>query len=280
MELTRARAAELLTAGPADSRTVIGHACGLTGAPISIAEHLAVTLLGGDPTFTRDGDGRWMLAGPVSVSPSSRKLHEMSFAVVDVETTGGRAYAGHRITEFAAVVVRDGKIGDVYETLVNPERPIPPFITALTHITWDMVRDKPTFAQIRDNVVRVLDGHVFVAHNASFDWGFVSAELVRNGSAALGGRRLCTVRLARRLLPHLPSRSLDGVARHYGVSIGARHRAAGDAIATAECLLRMLGDAADRGCESWADLDVLLSTATTRRRRTAMPTQVIRESSA
>jgi DNA polymerase III subunit epsilon len=269
-----------MATGPVDAATIVARALGLTGAPVSIAEHLVAALLGGDPNFVRNPDGSWRRVTP-DTSKKTDLLSDMTFAVVDVETTGGRPHAGHRVTEFAAVVVRGGVVAEVYETLVNPERSIPPFISALTHITWDMVRDKPTFAEIRHDVARALEGHVFVAHNAAFDWKFVSAEMTRTGGAPLSGRRLCTVKLARRLLPHLPSRSLDGVAHHYGVSIGARHRAAGDAVATAECLVRMMGDAADRGCERWADLELLLNTKPpAKRRRTAMPTQVIRENTA
>src|SRR5690606_5526011 len=93
------------------------------------------------------------------------------------------------------------------------------------------------------------------------------AEVTRASGLKLEGRRLCTVRLARRLLPGLPRRSLDMVAHHYGVEITARHRAAGDAVATAHVLLRLLGDAADRGYETWAQLDTFLSTTITSRRR-------------
>jgi DNA polymerase III subunit epsilon len=107
---------------------------------------------------------------------------------------------------------------------------------------------------------------VFVAHNVSFDWRFVSAEVARSTGRELTGRRLCTVRLARRLLPQLRSRSLDWVANHYGVEIpdGMRHRAAGDALATAHCLLRLLDDARDHGCERWSELERLLEGSRTR----------------
>jgi DNA polymerase III subunit epsilon len=91
----------------------------------------------------------------------------------------------------------DGTVVDEYRSLVNPQRPIPSFITALTQITWEMVSDAPRFATSPRTWARVLGGAVFVAHNASFDWRFVSAELERAG-APLTGRSLCTVRLARK----------------------------------------------------------------------------------
>src|SRR5829696_3372555 len=94
-------------------------------------------------------------------------LTNLSYVVVDVETTGGRPFAGDRVTEIAAVAVRDGQIAQVYETLVNPQRSIPPMITAITNITWEMVRDQPTFREICPDVVAALRGNVFVAHNVT-----------------------------------------------------------------------------------------------------------------
>jgi DNA polymerase-3 subunit epsilon len=210
-------------------------------------------------------------------------LDALSYVVVDVETTGGRPFGGDRITEIAAVVVERGEITRVFETLVNPQRPIPPMITALTHISWEMVKDKPTFRDIVGDVAEVLRGNVFVAHNAMFDWRFVSSEIVRATGEQLAGRRLCTVRLARRLLPNLPRRSLDHLARYYGIEIAARHRAAGDAVATARCLIRLLAEAGGRGCATWAELDSLLSAPSAPRRRgrrSAMPRPIDRDTTA
>lgn len=207
-------------------------------------------------------------------------LASLSYVVVDVETTGARAWAGDRITEVAAVVVRDGEIREVYETLVNPQRPIPPMISALTNITWSMVKDAPLFRDVCDRLLYTMGGHIFVGHNAAFDWRFVTAEVSRASGQRLAGRQLCTVRLARRLLPHLRSRSLDHVAAYYGVDITARHRAAGDAIATAHVLLGLLRDARDRGCESWHALEALIAKRKAKKRRrrpSAMPRSVDRD---
>ncbi|HEY2067359.1 MAG TPA: 3'-5' exonuclease [Gemmatimonadaceae bacterium] len=270
------RAADYLKAGPATSQALISTICQLSALPSVVADHMAATLLGDHPRFARTADGAWRLSEPSApawrVGPSEEPLiSSLSFAVVDVETTGGRADHGDRITEIAVVTVRDGRVVDVFDTLVNPERSIPPFITRLTNISWDMVRDKAPFRDVCASVLRALDGNVFVAHNAGFDWRFVSTEVARSTGRELTGRRLCTVRLARRLLPQLRSRSLDWVARHYGVEIpaGMRHRAAGDALATAKCLLRLLDDARDHGCERWSELERFLAAgrAAARRRR-------------
>jgi DNA polymerase-3 subunit epsilon len=213
----------------------------------------------------------------------SESLSDLSYVVVDVETTGGRAYYGDRITEIAAVVVKNGEIVELFETLVNPERPIPYFITQLTNITWDMVRDAPTFDRVAPDVVRVLEGNVFVAHNAMFDWRFVSAEVSRCAGQTLRGRKLCTVKVARKILPQLSRRSLDYVARYYGVEITNRHRAGGDALATAKCFIRMIDDLTDRGYNTWDDLDGLLRRPASRRKKRrppGMPTPVTRDTTA
>jgi DNA polymerase III subunit epsilon len=294
--LLTTRALDYLTRGPADVVDLIGHICNLPGAPRIVAEHMAHAMFAGRPQFVRSADGRWTLAER-SVEPYAAKsrngrpatrvadepLHELSYVVVDTETTGGRSWLGDRITEIAAVVVRGGEIVEVYETLVNPQRSIPPFITALTNITWDMVKDAPTFERVAPDVMRVLEGNVFVAHNATFDWRFLTTEVTRATGRQLFGRRLCTVKMARKILPQLPRRSLDHVARYYGVTITNRHRAGGDAIATAKCLIRMVSDLADRGCGTWAELQTLLRTQPGRRkkrRHSGLPTPVTRDTTA
>lgn len=293
--LLAARAADFLRAGPADSASLIASVCQLSAVPAVVAEHMALTLLRDHPRFARTADGAWRLSEPAPpgwrMAPVDDEplLSSLTFAVVDVETTGGRPDTGDRITEIAVVTVKDGAVLDVFETLVNPERSIPPFITRLTNISWEMVRDKAPFREVCQDVLRALDGSVFVAHNANFDWRFVSAEVARSTGRELTGRRLCTVRLSRRLLPQLRSRSLDWVARHYGVEIppGMRHRAAGDALATAHCLLRLLDDARSHGCERWSELERFLARGTAApkkkrrgRRLSGMPKPVDKDTSA
>jgi DNA polymerase-3 subunit epsilon len=291
--LLTTRALDYLSRGPADVVDLIGHICALPGAPRIVAEHMAHAMFAGRPQFVRTDDGRWMLAdltrNPYSAAGRSRStvgdepLAELSYVVVDTETTGGRSWLNDRITEIAAVVVRGGEIVEVYETLVNPQRSIPPFITALTNITWDMVKDAPVFERVAPEILRVLEGNIFVAHNATFDWRFLTNELTRATGRQLRGRRLCTVKLARKVLPQLPRRSLDHVARYYGVTIRNRHRAGGDAIATAHCLIRMVSDLADRGCATWGELQSLLRSQPGRRkkrRHSGLPTPVTRDTTA
>jgi len=294
--LLTTRALDYLSRGPADVVDLIGHVCSLPGAPRIVAEHMAHAMFAGRPQFVHNADGRWMLAD-LTVNPyavtrerprsyghsADESLAGLSYVVVDTETTGGRSLLGDRITEFAAVIVKGGEIVELYETLVNPQRSIPPFVTQLTNITWDMVKNAPTFDRIMPDVLRVLEGNVFVAHNATFDWRFVTTEVSRSTGRQLRGRRLCTVKIARKVLPQLSRRSLDYVARYYGVEIRNRHRAAGDALATAKCLLRMMSDLADRGCGTWGELQTLLRAPAMRRKKrrpSGLPTPVTRDTTA
>lgn len=280
--LLTARAADFLAAGPADPQTLISHVCQLPGAPLTVAEHMAAALFSGHQRFARDLDGKWRLREASPVWPTASVptgLHDEPFVVVDVETTGSRPNAGDRVTEVAVVRVCNGTATTVFDSLINPERSIPPAITAITNITWSMVKDAPRFSEICDQLLGVLEGHVFVAHNASFDWRFISAEVERATRRPLQGRTLCTVRLARKLLPQLPRRNLDSVSAHYGIDIGARHRAGGDAEATARVLLHLLDAARDRGCATLDDVDRLLKGGTSRKKRPRRPSAMPRSAS-
>lgn len=292
------RALAFLAIGPSDATALIEHVCQMPGAPRVVAEQMALALFAERPEFLRSADGRWSLApdpAPAATTVAEQhavydastgrdELASLSYVVVDVETTGTSPWSGDRITEIAAIVVRDGVVAEHFETLVNPERAIPPMITALTQINWEMVKDAPPFREICEKLLGVLSGHVFVAHNADFDWRFVSSEVQRATGQRLSGRKLCTVRLARRVLPQLRSRRLDSVANYYGVEILARHRAAGDAVATAHVLLRLLDEARDRDCRCWNDLQRLLGAREDRgprsRRPSAMPRPVDKDTTA
>lgn len=203
-------------------------------------------------------------------------LRSLEYAVVDVETTGSSAYRGHRMTEVCAVVLDGhGRRIEEYRTLLNPGRPIPPTITRLTNITDAMVRDAPTFRDVAADLGRVLEGRVFVAHNAGFDWRFVTFEMEN----ALGLRPdapvLCTVRLARRLVPEVKGRSLDALSYFFDIENEARHRAWGDARATALLFRRLLDRAEDRDVQHWDQLQTLLKRQPKKRKkRTSLPTSM------
>jgi DNA polymerase-3 subunit epsilon len=253
------RVADRLEDGPVHTLALAREILRLEGHP-GAASAAIFTLIGSDPRFAVDAGGMWSLKGP----PLGRSLRELAFAVVDVETTGGRPRDGDRITEIAVVEVRDGAVVDEYETLVNPGRSIPPMVARLTGITGGMVRTAPYFEHVAPEVASRLEDRVFVAHNVGFDHAFVVHELQQALGDARTGPTLCTVRLARGLLPRLRRRNLDALAQHYGIRIHARHRAHGDALATARVLIRMLDEAARMGIH---DLETLRKTVRRRNRR-------------
>lgn len=248
------RALALMLGGPLDAERIAVEVLGLAGAPAAVSERLAVALFSADPRVRQLEDGRWGLVAEAQGSPL---VEDCAFAVVDVETTGMRASGDDRITDIAVVVVHGARRELVYESLVNPGVPIPARIQALTGITDRMVQSAPTFDQVADDVVQALAGRVFVAHNARFDWAFVSAEVRRARALGLAGASLCTVRLARRLLPQLESKSLDSLSHFFGLENHARHRAAGDALVTAVVLERLLLLAREQGVRTLADLEAL-----------------------
>jgi DNA polymerase-3 subunit epsilon len=147
-------------------------------------------------------------------------------AFVDLETTGGSVIE-HRITEIGVVQVGPGGVSR-WSTLVNPGQPIPSFIQSLTGITDDMVRDAPTFASFAAELFDRLDGSLFVAHNASFDRGFLRGEFQRAG-LTFNPDVLCTVKLSRALWPHEKRHGLDALIERHALEPLARHRALADA---------------------------------------------------
>lgn len=252
-------AASVLEKGPMHTVALAHEALGLTGNP-GAASAAVFTLLGPDSRFRVDGEGVWSMAGPRPGTP----LSELCYAVVDVETTGGSYGHGHRMTEIAVYEVRCGVVEDEYRSLVNPGRSIPRHIAALTGINDRMVASAPFFDHIAADVLERLEGRIFVAHNVRFDWGWVSRQLAEALGEVPDVERLCTVQMARRLLPRLRRRNLDEVARHYGIDVAGRHRAHGDALATARILIRLLDEA---GREGLADLDALRAFLRKRGRR-------------
>lgn len=154
------------------------------------------------------------------------------YAIVDIETTGGSA-GQDRITEIA-IVHHDGeKVTGHYSTLINPERSIPPFITGLTGISNEMVKDAPKFYEVAKDIIEWTEGRIFVAHNAHFDYRFVKEEYASLGYTYTR-HTLDTVKLARLAFPGHKSYSLGNLTQRMNIVITDRHRALGDAMATAQ----------------------------------------------
>ena len=165
------------------------------------------------------------------------------YAVIDIETTGGKAGIGH-ITEIAIYVLQGNIIVEEFTSLVNPECAIPPYISNLTGITNQMVENAPRFFEIARKVVEITEDTIFVAHNAPFDYNFVKKEF-----EALGYNYerdvLCTVRLSRKILPGHKSYSLGNICADLNIPLSDRHRAGGDAHATALLLQYLINKQGD-----------------------------------
>lgn len=154
------------------------------------------------------------------------------YSIVDIETTGGRS-RDNKITEIAIVVFDGDKVIRSFDTLINPEKKIPLSITSLTGITNEMVEQSPKFYDVAKEIVEILEGTTFVAHNVFFDFNFIKKEFADLGYD-FNMPKLCTVKLARKYIPGHKSYSLGRVCEDLGIRIEGRHRALGDANATVE----------------------------------------------
>ena len=180
-------------------------------------------------------------------------LHRLTFAVVDVETTGLSARLGDKICEVAVVLGRGGQIIDQMQTLVNPGRPISRGASAVNGITNMMVRDAPTFRSVAGAVRDALDGTVLVAHNASFDISFISAEMRSAGYEPPSNPVVDTLGLARRCYT-FRSNKLGDVARSLGIRVNGLHRALADATITWHVLNRFLLELQQNGVTTLDDV--------------------------
>jgi DNA polymerase III subunit epsilon len=160
------------------------------------------------------------------------------YAIVDIETTGGHASSGS-ITEVAIILHNGKEIEGKYQTLINPGVNIPRYITALTGISNEMVKDAPAFEQVASNIFTLLSNRVFIAHNVNFDYSFLNHNL-RQCGFQWDAPKLCTVRMSKKIFPGHKSYSLGNICRALDIRISDRHRASGDAEATAELFSLLL----------------------------------------
>jgi len=158
---------------------------------------------------------------------NSTPMDSLDLAIVDVETTG-TSPGYDRIIEVGVLKVKGGTVVDKFSTLVDPERGIPYHIESLTGITNKDLSGAPTFSDIKEELIQLLEGCVFVAHNARFDYGFLRNEFGREG-IDFSAKCLCTARLSRKLFPHERRHGLDSIIRRFGISCQNRHRALDDA---------------------------------------------------
>jgi len=205
--------------------------------PNGDARALVERLVRGDSRFIWEGEGlRTVHAGSLA-------LGEAPYVVFDVETTGSAAGKGGAITEFGALKLVRGEVVDQFSTLVNPGRPIDPFVVRLTGITDRMVSDAPSISEVMPRFEEFVEGCVLVGHNVHFDCSFVTAA---RGGTPLPNEVLDTLKLARCLVPGLKRYRLSSLVSHFGVRQAPNHRALSDAAATTEVfrkLLKLLGSA-------------------------------------
>ena len=154
-------------------------------------------------------------------------LNDLNLAIVDVETTGAASHY-HRIIEIAVLRIQCGQLIDKFSTLLDPERTISPFIENLTGIRNKDLENAPTFCQVKDRIYDILDGAIFVAHNAKFDYSFLKEEFERE-RVNYTAERLCTMRLSKTLFPDQKKHNLDSIIERFGITCTDRHRAEGDA---------------------------------------------------
>jgi DNA polymerase III epsilon subunit family exonuclease len=181
----------------------------------------------------------------------NKPLKDLPFVILDLETTGFRpAEAG--ITEIAIISINNG-IEETFETLINPELPIPAEITKLTGITQKMVDDKPKISEVLPIVEALFENSIFVSHNVPFDWSFLDFFFRLHLKRPLKMPSLCTLRLARKFLG-LRSNKLGKVADHFGISLKNAHRAMNDTVAVKEILYSFIKNLEKQGIKHGADL--------------------------
>jgi DNA polymerase-3 subunit epsilon len=228
----------------ADARELAGLFFMGAGSDPGLGARLIQGLIGGDPNFIFEAaTGLWSLRRSVGLRVP---LDEARFVVVDLETTGGRAAPGS-IIEIGAYRMEGRRIAESFQSLVRPRMRIPRFIAGLTSITDEMVAGAPPIEEVLPAFREFLGDAVMVAHNAQFDRSFLDFEFRRLFGIGITNPVLCTVRMARRLLPSVKRRRLDLLAEHFGLSTEGRHRGLGDARMAAELLSIFLEIAAQMG---------------------------------
>ena len=216
-------------------------------------EGLAASLIGdlvrNDPRFS-------LAAGHLTINQDPvehRPLREVDFVVLDVEAIGTKGLPARAI-ELGAYHVRSGKITDKFQSLIDPGVPLPRFIAALTGISDAMLKGAPKFGEIADAWLDFAGDAVLVAHNSKFDLALLNREIGRVfPGCRMRNAELCTVKLARRIMGNLDNHNLDALAEYFGLEIAERHRAASDALATAEVFLRLLDRLESQGVRTLSE---------------------------
>jgi len=222
--------------GRASAVKVVDYVMKISAPEPDLAKLLVLDLIDTDPRLQLNEDTVELIA----IDFESREFAETDFVVFDLETTGAKS-PPCRVTEIGAYRVKNGRITEEFQTLVNPETLIPTFISQLTGITNQMVRNAPKFREVAADFLDFIGDSVLVAHNAQFDMRFLNHEIGRiYTDYRVGNPHLCTVRLSRRLLPHVENHRLKTLADYFSVGLVHHHRAAPDAHATAHIFVNLL----------------------------------------
>jgi DNA polymerase III epsilon subunit family exonuclease len=195
----------------------------------------------------------------VTIDELGRPLAQTTFVVLDLETSGGAPHLGAHITEIGAVKVRGGEVLGKFQTFVNPETPIPSFITALTGITDEMVSSSPRIAEVFPVLLEFLGSEsetVFVAHNAPFDLSFLKAAAKGSEYRWPKFTIIDTAKLARRVLSRdeVPDCKLGTLAEFFNATVSPTHRALDDALATVDVLHALIGRVGSLGISTLEEL--------------------------
>ena len=221
--------------GPVSAVEIVDSVMKISEPDPHLARLLVSDLIESDPRLTLVQDYVEFVE-----TAENRLLADTEYIVFDFETTGAKTPPG-RVIEIGAYRVSDGKIGDEFHSLVNPEIPIPSFITTLTSIDDKMVKGAPKFREIAPQFLDFVGDSVLVAHNALFDMKFLNVEIGRiHLNHRVANPYLCTVRLARKLVSEVDNHKLSTMANYYSIPLENHHRASDDALATAKIFVRLL----------------------------------------
>jgi len=186
------------------------------------------------------------------------ELENLSYAIVDIETTG-LAPAADEIIEIGAIKIENREIKDIFNKLVRPERQVPENITDLTGITQDMVAGEFPIKPVISQFVNFIGSSIIVAHNAEFDTSFLKNSMKKWLNRDMDNLIVCTVLVARDILPNLENHKLPTVAKYFGLEISNRHRAIGDAELTYQIWLHLLQKLKERNILTRNDLEMYVS---------------------
>jgi DNA polymerase III epsilon subunit family exonuclease len=238
----------LASGGSASAIDVVDSVMKIKKPDIKWAKMLVTGMVEDDPRLALNDD----IVKLIPLKHDSISLTETDYVVFDFETTGAKCPPS-RVTEIGAYRIEKGKIAGEFQTLINPESPIPPFITDLTNISDAMVADAPKFGEIAGDFLDFIGDAVLVAHNSQFDMKFLDHELGRVFQGyRIANPSLCTVQLSRKLVPNIENHKLKTVAEHFCVDLTNHHRAACDANATAKIFIELLTKLEEKGVNDLA----------------------------